>query len=526
MSHLLRPAMKAISAFCLLCTIFLIYGCSQRGEMAFFTSNDLNAVEYEINTGEDTVLTTAKGAMISIPRGALSASTRIIKLKIREAYTIADMIKGGLVTRSGKEPLSSGGMIEITTADGGNLAFAKPVLVSLPTDRIVLGMQLFKGVRGAGGIVNWVDPGPLINAADNSQAQVAAGKLLYNKNCAACHHPTWETTGPPLAFLNRRRDKTWLMRYIHNPSDMIAGSDVSTGDTGSFPPDPYALCLYEHYNKTSMTAFPDLSEEDVDNIFRYLDDETKDVPLSAVRDNKAAFDSCRTYNRLIAEMKQKRDSLVANNGKALNAVMTERPADAPDESGGLPKPEGMVAFSAEAQTQKAEYYQFNIRTTGWYNVDILISSRPWFRNSELITTISGGYSGNYNLFMVLPESKIFLNGGKIAGEQDKYGFYTDDGMILLPPSEKGIVFAVCQDAEKLYFGDVHFTTGTRVLVNIMMRPVSRREIDSIVSTYHFQGVSFDLDMSKNANEIGKIDSLLQKVQGWLPTDWNCDCGSR
>jgi len=65
---------------------------------------------FSIDPNRDTLITTPQGAVLTIPAGALEVSagdTGPVKLEVKEAYRMADIIRGGLVTASGKLLLSN-----------------------------------------------------------------------------------------------------------------------------------------------------------------------------------------------------------------------------------------------------------------------------------------------------------------------------------------------------------------------------------------------------------------------------------
>src|SRR5258708_38123748 len=54
-----------------------------------------------INVDKDTVLTTAKGAILKIPAGALDGGgAKSVQLGIKEAHSIPEIVRGGLQTAS------------------------------------------------------------------------------------------------------------------------------------------------------------------------------------------------------------------------------------------------------------------------------------------------------------------------------------------------------------------------------------------------------------------------------------------
>ncbi|MGD1944880.1 MAG: cytochrome c3 family protein [Croceivirga sp.] len=100
------------------------------------------------------------------------------------------------------------------------------------------------------------------SAADQG-GDAAKGKQLFNQNCAACHALNRKMTGPALANVETRLyeeeglGKEWLYSWIKNSAGMIASGDS------------YANRIYNEYNQAAMTAFPTLSNADIDNILAY-----------------------------------------------------------------------------------------------------------------------------------------------------------------------------------------------------------------------------------------------------------------
>jgi mono/diheme cytochrome c family protein len=85
------------------------------------------------------------------------------------------------------------------------------------------------------------------------------GQALFKSNCASCHNPLKDATGPALQGVDKRvPSKEWLYKWVHNSSSVIASGDK------------YANELYNKWQKTAMTAFPNLSNEDIDAIVTYV----------------------------------------------------------------------------------------------------------------------------------------------------------------------------------------------------------------------------------------------------------------
>jgi len=101
-------------------------------------------------------------------------------------------------------------------------------------------------------------------------ADPAKGKALFQTNCASCHNVHKKLTGPALAGVEDRwPDKKLLHQWIHNSASVLA-----TGDK-------YANDLFNQYNKTAMTAFPQLSNEEIDDILAYVKVEQAKTPGGA-----------------------------------------------------------------------------------------------------------------------------------------------------------------------------------------------------------------------------------------------------
>ncbi len=99
-------------------------------------------------------------------------------------------------------------------------------------------------------------------------AAVAAGKKLFNANCAACHKLNKRAVGPALKGVSAKYDKEWLYSWIKNSTAMVKSGDAQ------------AVAIYEEYNGSVMTSFPQLSNEDIDNIISYTD-YTPTAPVAA-----------------------------------------------------------------------------------------------------------------------------------------------------------------------------------------------------------------------------------------------------
>ncbi|MGO3707362.1 MAG: c-type cytochrome [Mesonia hippocampi] len=109
----------------------------------------------------------------------------------------------------------------------------------------------------------------------SSLGDPAKGKELFNSQCAACHKPYARSTGPALHGVTEKRDMDWLYRWIRNSAEMISAGDAD------------AIAIFEEYNEVPMTAFPQLSDEDINNILAYVEQPKPEPPVAAAGDAAA-----------------------------------------------------------------------------------------------------------------------------------------------------------------------------------------------------------------------------------------------
>lgn len=105
---------------------------------------------------------------------------------------------------------------------------------------------------------------------------VEAGEKIFKSNCASCHKVKGNLIGPGLYGAEQRwiengeyQDKSgkeWLYEWVRNSQEVIGAGH------------PYANQLFEEWNKSVMTAFTSLSNEDIDNVLAYVEYEATKEP--------------------------------------------------------------------------------------------------------------------------------------------------------------------------------------------------------------------------------------------------------
>ncbi len=98
------------------------------------------------------------------------------------------------------------------------------------------------------------------------------GKALFQSNCASCHNPLKDATGPALKGVDSRvPSKEWLHKWVKNSAALIASGDK------------YANEVFNKWNKIPMTAFANMSDEEIDAIITYVNSvepPKKDTPAA------------------------------------------------------------------------------------------------------------------------------------------------------------------------------------------------------------------------------------------------------
>jgi cytochrome c2 len=93
------------------------------------------------------------------------------------------------------------------------------------------------------------------NTVSNSK-----GKLLFQLKCAACHTIGKNATGPDLQGFEEKgpwAERKNVYKWIRNPMEFMKKNE-------------YTQNLKKAFSGTMMTAFPDLSNEDIDEIISYI----------------------------------------------------------------------------------------------------------------------------------------------------------------------------------------------------------------------------------------------------------------
>ena len=91
-----------------------LFGCNKKTNLnSILNEKNLPPQLFNIDITKDTTLITLNGCLVKIPAGSLQSTTNPVKIIIKEALKIEDILLAGLITKSGNDILSSAGMVYI-----------------------------------------------------------------------------------------------------------------------------------------------------------------------------------------------------------------------------------------------------------------------------------------------------------------------------------------------------------------------------------------------------------------------------
>ena len=138
------------------------------------------------------------------------------------------------------------------------------------------------------------------SASIYAQGDAKNGEKLFKANCAACHALDKQLIGPSLGGVvdrlkkEQNLDTDWLHKWIKD--------NKSLRESG----DKYAIEVYEKFNKTEMLPFPNLTDQDIDDILEYTTNPPAAEPAAA---DAAATGAGTDANSLAALEAAKKDSV-------------------------------------------------------------------------------------------------------------------------------------------------------------------------------------------------------------------------
>lgn len=140
------------------------------------------------------------------------------------------------------------------------------------------------------------------SASIYAQGDAKNGEKLFKQDCAACHALDKQLVGPAIGGIvdklksEQNLDTDWLHKWIKDNKALRASGDK------------YANEIFEKFNKVEMLAFPNLTDQEIDDILEYTTNPPKAEPTAAA-EGEAAPDA-NSLTAIEAAQRQSMDSKV------------------------------------------------------------------------------------------------------------------------------------------------------------------------------------------------------------------------
>jgi mono/diheme cytochrome c family protein len=458
---------------------FLLISCQSK-KLGILNIGNLKSSYISIDADKAYNLKTSKGAVIKIEANSFDMPAGAkVDIEIKEAYNMQDILSAGLTTMSNGKPLLSGGMIYFDAATGGKpVKFLKEIGITIPSRVYDKNMQLFKGELKDNSTINWIESKKLDTSLVVKNIQ--SGNDLFRANCANCHKPLEDFTGPAMAGSRLRAPNAeWAYRFTNNSNSMIEY-------------DSYARFLLAKYG-SRMTQF-NLSKDDLKAIFEYCDNEAalykpalllqKHLPGTVAPDsmnttgwpnNDCGYDTLPVI-----------ESGISINELTLDTLITD------------------TAASDNFELPEIPMYSFNIDQSGWYNIDCFIKNNI-SEVSDVVLTVSlkQNMDADIQVYLCIPSKKLLTTGS--TGTDNKYVFDDDeDGKIKLILNADAFVLAVGTKEDKLYYGISNFTVKGQQHIAIDLNESTKEKILEA--------------FKKNTIDGNKIDTNKPVIEIFIETD--------
>ncbi len=482
-------------SFILFFIIFIVFlSCSDNNpESKLFNPKNLRTQFFKINPARDTTIFGLRGGLFSIEKGSFEG-TNPVEIEIKEAYSPSEIVYAGLTTESDGRLLESGGMVYFNAMQNGKQTkLLKSVGISIPTNYINKEMKLFKGEERPDGYINWKEP-ELLDSAIN-RSPIDTGKILFEGKCVSCHSLFKDKTGPLLAFVEERvNDRNTLRDFIRNPAR-------------SMQENIYFQCQKNKFG-SMMTAFPDLSDREIDLLLDYIKNESTQRP-----------DLRLDYATQGEEGMQKKDSIAKFSCMSApcgfdtiyvdttdyvyalgNMMDLHREATREDSMAYLyRKPDSLEnvmrtrGFTDILPTEGR--YNFRIKTLGWFNVDAFYEGMKGTAVVDLWVATDFKEKDKLEVHVFFPAKKI-LTVGTFHEKDSLFHFEKYKGQIPLFLNDEAIAFGFTSIREKAYYGITSFKVTNRQTIHLTIKESSKEELAKAFKEMKLDGIDLDIITKK------------------------------
>ena len=447
--------MRAVAL--LLLSLGSIFSCNNPETASRPAAGDaLPSTILDIDINRDTTVTTPGGAILKIPQGSLDAGgAASVKLEVKEAFLLEDLVRGKLFTRSDEQLLGSGGIIYINAVAGQAVTIKQPISVMIPTSKVENGMMVYDGQVDTGGNMKWVNARALSDVSAGGSPE--AGKAIFETSCASCHGMQNEMAGPALAWIVGRRNKVWLADFTRNNARMLWRGDA------------YSCYLFNRYKKSAMPVYH-FTDAELDQLFAYISDASRGIDSNSVPDLKRTFDSCSNS-----------DPYCEGAPAKTNPDYTQVKQDAVTTSAG-----GAGAIGGAAGGPN--YYGFTLAKFGWSSVGGMVKDMPGVEVSDLLVRVNGNHNDKTEVYLGVPSARVLAR-GTFAADKNGYYFDTPDGKITLPQGVPAYIVVRTEGDGQTFFGKAKWIVGKHQLVTADQTAMSAEDIAHAIHELPFDSTA-------------------------------------
>ena len=472
--------------------IIALLSCNKKSNPKLLSAENLTSYIVTLNSDSGYYLKTPKGALIKIAANTFDVAAQTqVKVEIKEAYSMQDILLAGLSTESNGKPLRSAGMIYFSaTANNKDIKFLKPIEATIPAKFYDSSMQVFNGEIKSDSSINWVNPQPIYTSP--ALKNLAAGKAIFRANCASCHKPLEDFTGPLLAGARRRSPNyNWAYRFVNNTN-------------GMFEQDPYARSLLAKYG-SKMTQF-NLRVSEIKAILDYCDNEAL-LNSNSKSDSTSLSPIATTrpcgYDTLYYAKPKKNIEVSAFKENPIDTTsIVDTDFVATDT---IPNRPNYDSEKDEFSKKGYKYvlpeegiYKINITMSGWYNIDVIFNE-TFATKVQLFTQIQMQEKVDMTVYLCIPKRKILMYADR--HNDDIYLFHYSDtnGSLPMVLNDDAFIFATASVKDKIYYGIAKFTIQQQQTIKINVKESSREEILNAFNRNELDGIK--LEMEKQDMEI-------------------------
>ena len=172
--------------------------------------------------------------------------------------------------------------------------------------------------------------------------------------------------------------------------------------------------------------------------------------------------------------------------------------------------------------------QFKIELLMSMRVAVLLKEVIGNTKADLSVRITGSYQEQLDVFLIVPDKKIYTKGGLKNDGSGRYVFAYTDGSIYLPMGAAGYILALTENADGIAYGLLPFSIQASQELSIELQKSSTESFNKAVNDLNMSEIRINARQTKNADSIRKADTVIKNLKEQLINleqlkPKNCDC---